>query len=217
MGRGNYMYGFADLRDLLPSEYSKYRYGIVLGRKLEDEIIDSIRTGPNYEYLRHYRAVNRELTDISQNIAAKLQQENISTMAIAPTLDSEDHTEEYNKTLRLNFSHKLVATRAGLGWIGKTALFVSRRWGPRLRLVSLLTDYCLEVTGPPVERSECGDCNLCVKHCPAGAASGQLWDIHLDRDQFYNAFKCRETCLSFKISDSPICGICVSVCPLGKK
>ena len=37
--------------------------------------------------------------------------------------------EQFDKSLpnlRYDISHKMVATRAGLGWIGKTDLFVSK-------------------------------------------------------------------------------------------
>jgi epoxyqueuosine reductase QueG len=56
--------------------------------------------------------------------------------------------------------------------------------------------------------------------CPGLAANGKLWDDSVDRDEFYDAFKCRDTCrklsrdrLDKKVS---LCGICVSVCPYGK-
>ena len=52
----------------------------------------------------------------------------------------EDYMEGLNKlkVKIVDISHKMVATRAGLGWIGKADLFISSRFGPRLRLVSIL-------------------------------------------------------------------------------
>jgi epoxyqueuosine reductase QueG len=41
--------------------------------------------------------------------------------------------------------HKTVATRAGLGWVGKSALLISDRFGAALRLTSVLTDAPLPV------------------------------------------------------------------------
>jgi hypothetical protein len=211
-----YIYGYADLRNQLVDKYTELPYGIVICRKLDDGIIDSIEKGPNLPYLNLYREVNLELSMVSQNIVKQLHSINYSALAIAPTLESEDHTPEYFKTLRLDFSHKMVATKAGLGWIGKTDLFISYKYGPRVRLVSILTNYPVNYSKKTVQESECGDCTLCLEQCPAKAASGELWNIQKDRDEFYNAFKCRDTCREFKIGDSPICGICVSVCPIGK-
>ena len=37
------------------------------------------------------------------------------------------------------FASKTAATRAGLGWIGKTALLVTPEWGPAVRLGTVFT------------------------------------------------------------------------------
>jgi len=145
---------------------------------------------------------------------------NISTIVIEPTLNDDQLDHRYYTTLRTNFSHKMAATRAGLGWIGKTALFVSKKFGPRLRLATILTDHPLKCTFPPIDESQCGTCSVCVKKCPAQAATGKPWNIHVDRDEFFNPFKCREKCLELSWQKMEqrisICGICVSICPLGK-
>jgi len=114
----------------------------------------------------------------------------------------------------------MIATRAGLGWIGKTDLFISAKFGARVRLVSLLFDSSLEIPGKPIEASKCGKCDICVTACPAKAANGILWNIHTSREMFYNAQKCREKCgeMCKKLFNKEVyvCGICVAVCPIGK-
>jgi len=45
------------------------------------------------------------------------------------------------------FSHKIAATQAGLGWIGKTAVFVSARFGAAVRLTTVFTDLPLPRCG----------------------------------------------------------------------
>ena len=141
---------------------------------------------------------------------------------IPPTisLGSKDY-DKYLSTLSYDLSHKMVATRAGLGWIGKTALFISKEFGPRLRLVSLLIDQEPETACVPINESKCGKCNVCVERCPAQAATGQLWNIYTHRDTFFDAYKCREMCgelarrrLGVK---ERICGLCVAVCPIVKR
>jgi epoxyqueuosine reductase len=113
----------------------------------------------------------------------------------------------------------MVATRAGLGWIGKSDLFVSNVFGPRLRLVSILTNTPLECDAEPIEKSRCGNCKLCMNKCPAGAINGKLWDISVEREEFFDAFKCREKCREFGElylkMNVRVCGICVAVCPFG--
>jgi epoxyqueuosine reductase QueG len=143
-------------------------------------------------------------------------------MAILPTIRiSSTEFDQYLPTLRYELSHKMVATRAGLGWIGKTDLFISKEFGARLRLASILIDAEVSPEPNPINKSRCSKCNICVERCPANAATGQLWDINTDRDIFFDAFKCREKCSEFgrthlKI-DRRICGICIAVCPIGRK
>jgi epoxyqueuosine reductase QueG len=115
----------------------------------------------------------------------------------------------------------MVATRAGLGWIGKTDLLITRQFGPRLRLVTILLKDFSGKTGKPVNDSKCGNCSACVDACPALAANGKKWNIKIDRDDFYNPWKCRDMCAELgkqKLqADARVCGICVEACPVGKK
>jgi epoxyqueuosine reductase QueG len=213
-----FIVGYANLENLLEKPYSKYRYGIVIGKKLDDAIIDSISNGPTREYFKHYREVNSELSSLAQQIKSELASENIPIEVVEPSISEDQRNEHYFKTLSVGFSHKLVATRAGLGWIGKTALFISFRFGPRVRLVSLLTNTPVDFCKTPVNESRCGDCSICVEKCPANAATGKLWNIKLQRPDILDAFKCRKKCKGFSFSaGSPLCGICISVCPIGKQ
>jgi epoxyqueuosine reductase len=219
-GNPDLFYGFADLSGLLPSEFNGYDYAIVLGRKLDKNIIDGIVNGPNITYWNHYREVNDQLYTLQLNLSKIMESKGISSQVIPPTLTDEHIDTHYNDTLRVEFSHKMAATQAGLGWIGKTALFVSSKFGPRVRLATLLTNVPLKSSGTPISKSECGDCILCVDKCPAGAATGEPWNTRLDRDEFFDAFKCRAMCrqVGHKMigKNKRLCGICVAVCPVGR-
>jgi epoxyqueuosine reductase len=215
-----YIYGFANLSGLLRPEFGGYRYGISIARRLDDRIVDRVTDAPTFEYLQHYLAVNRELDSVTEAIAADLRSAGIGVVTFPATVSTGP--KEFDSALpdlRYKISHKMVATRVGLGWIGKTDLFVSKKFGPRLRLSSILIDQVVQPEQRPVERSRCGKCSICVEKCPAQAATGQSWDIHTDRDVFFDAFKCRDKCSEFGRTvlkaDRRICGICVAVCPLG--
>jgi epoxyqueuosine reductase len=217
----NFIYGFANLDGLLSEEFKDFKYGISIGKRLDKNIVDLIEKGPTLEYYDHYHAVNDELLNISKEICNELKKEGIKCVNIVPTLATTgDDFKPYLKTLRYKVSHKMIATRAGLGWIGKTDLFVSGKFGPRVRLVSILVNRPVKVSRKTIDKSRCGICNICVERCPAKAANGILWDINTDRDAFFEAHKCMEKCGELaKLHlnrDSRICGICVSVCPLGR-
>jgi epoxyqueuosine reductase QueG len=216
----DYLIGLADMGDLIKDHYP-YRYAVVIGKKLDDKIIDEIKDGPTMVYYELYKVTNDELNLITAQISRFLEQNGIPCVQIKSTVQEGDIPEGFAKTLRMNFSHKMAATRAGLGWIGKTDLLVSERFGPRIRLATVLTNYRFDNLGTPITESQCGKCNICVEECPAQAASGKLWNVDIDRDKFYDAFKCRDMCrkLSMERLDKKIslCGICVCVCPQGKR
>lgn len=217
----NYIYGFADLTGLLNSKYIGFNYGISIGRILNSIIVDKVIDGPTLEYYSHYRQINKDLAVLTIKISEDLNKNNIETLNIDPTVSTSELDSVYFKTLRTDLSHKMVATRAGLGWIGKTDLFISKEFGPRLRLVSILLKSPVKPKSKPADRSRCGNCNICVDICPAKAANGKLWDITVDREEFFDPWKCRNQCAEFgRIRlgmDARICGICVAACPTGQK
>lgn len=215
-----YIYGFADLTGLLDPKFEGFNYGISIGRKLDDSIVDPIIDGPTKEYLLHYKQINKELEQLTINISKDLNSNGIESINIEPTVSTSDLDSKYSLMLRTDLSHKMVATRAGLGWIGKTDLFISKKIGPRLRLVSILVKTKIAPKSKPVDKSRCGRCNLCVEICPAKAANGLLWDISVKREDFFDPWKCRKQCTEFGRSrlgaDARVCGICVAVCPVGQ-
>jgi len=219
-GKTNYLVGYANLKNLMPEKYRGLDYAVVLARKLDDRIIDAIIDGPNIEYYTHYEEVNLELAKVAHGLADAIRLEDSKSLVIESTIEDEDLDENYFKTLRLDFSHKMAATRAGLGWIGKTALFISKIFGPRVRLVTVLTDYPLPYCTNPINESRCGSCDLCVQHCPAQAANGKLWNIDVDRNEFFDPFGCRNKALELSYQnfnkEISICGKCIAVCPIGK-
>lgn len=215
----NYLWGTCDLTSLLSEQFAGFNYGIVMGKRLDAHIIDSIKQGPTAEYYQIYNDTNRLLAEKTKALAAALTAEGMYTLPIKPTFYDYELPSDHLSTLRACFSHKMAATRAGLGWIGKTDLLITPEFGPRLRLATVLVDQPLKLFRKPVNESRCGDCDVCVRACPGHAATGKSWNTSVDRDEFYNAFTCRTTCrgLSAKIGvDASICGICVSVCPVGK-
>jgi epoxyqueuosine reductase QueG len=214
-----YEVGYASLAGLLDSAYADYPYGISLARKLDDSIIDQIKSGPTENYYNHYIQINHELNSKTKEIVEFLTSMNIEAFAIQATVEKSDLDESFQKTLRYSFSHKMAATRAGIGWIGKTSLLITERFGPRVRLASILTKEAVAEAGTPVDEGRCGKCDMCVYECPVRAATGQVWSVGIDRNKFFDAFKCRDFCreiseknIQKKIS---LCGICISVCPQG--
>ena len=217
-----YIIGFSYLEGLLPKKFEQLDHGITIGIKLDDPIINRIKGGPTAEYAEHYDKVNTTLDKIALDVKKMLKKLGNKAEIIKATMEpgEEKKYPNYLKTLSVDFQHKTAATRSGLGWIGKTALFVSSQFGPRIRVVTVLTNQKLE-TGQPVVDSLCGHCDICVRKCPAQASNGKNWSLGMRREDFFDAFKCRSTAREIAKQrigrDKTICGICIAVCPVGEK
>lgn len=61
-----------------------------------------------------------------------------------------------------------LAQRAGLGWIGKNTMLLSRRSGQWLFLGEILLDVALRPDAPET-RDRCGRCTRCIVVCPTRA------------------------------------------------
>ncbi|MCX7679871.1 MAG: 4Fe-4S dicluster domain-containing protein [Spirochaetes bacterium] len=212
------IFGWADLTLCMPLRFRDTPFALSIGCALDKAIVSSLCDGPTEKYLLHYRATNEKLSRIVHMVVENLQSRGARSIAIPPTV-SEKELDGISQTLRYHFSHKMAATRAGLGWIGKSDLFISKKFGPRLRLATVLCERPFGEIGTPIEKNFCGSCTRCVDACPAKAANGMGWHVGVDRDEFFNAYACLDMCrkLSAQRLGEPlsICGICMAVCPIG--
>lgn len=173
------------------------KYGIVAGIRLSDPVIEDILDQPTFLYKYHYQTANDALDQAGTGISFYIQQQGFKALPIpaSQTVDWEKHLG--------HLSHKALAVQAGLGWIGKSALFIHPIHGARLRLVSVLTDLPL-LPGLPV-KGECGACRCCITACPAGAVT----------EQGYDKPKCTAQLKEFSRRqgiNQYICGVCVKAC-----
>jgi epoxyqueuosine reductase QueG len=215
LAKGASLVGFADLSGIPAETRDSKRYAVSIGVALDASIIAGINDGPTPEYRADYKRANALLSNLGKIARDVIEAEGYKAIAKEPThvgIDPETHS-----TI---LPHKTVATKAGLGWIGKCALLVTEKYGSALRITTVLTDAELEV-GEPITGSRCNDCTICVVSCPGKAPSGKNWDPNLHRDSFYDAFACakaaRERALAKIGVDDTICGICISVCPWTQK
>jgi epoxyqueuosine reductase QueG len=111
----------------------------------------------------------------------------------------------------------MVAHIAGLGWIGKNCLLITPTRGPRLRLVSILTNAPLDTVDGQMEQ-RCGDCLECAQACPAGAIKGRNYVSGESRDVRLDFFKCQQYIEDARKSTGyAVCGMCLYACPYGKQ
>ncbi len=207
-GREIALVGFADLSEIPSEQRSGFRYGISLATVLT--VFPS--TGEaSAEYYAEYKRVSKVLRETSLYLEEKIKERGYNAHSLACV-----HQDENFRTV---LPYKTLATRAGLGWIGKSGTLVTKEYGNAIRLNGVLTDMPL-ITGIPINSSLCGDCMACVNACPGKAIKNKLWTVQTDRDELLDAFACKKAVIergtALGVKDGS-CGICLRVCPWTKK
>lgn len=209
--RGASLVGFGDLSSLVSGSMT---CGVSVAIAIPPEVIRGIHNGPTEDYYREYYRIN-DLLDSAVTAGAEFMRKN-GYEAKAMTRDSVVETDGYRTAL----PYKTVATRSGIGWIGKCALLVTKEYGSAVRLSALVTNAPL-TCAKPIGESFCGNCTACTDACPGKAISGKLWKAGMDREEFFHAEDCRKAArfLAKEKLDKEItlCGKCVFVCPHTKR
>jgi epoxyqueuosine reductase QueG len=173
---------------------------ITLAIHLLDSVVD---TTPSREYVIHISVVNSELNRIAYRIARFLEDSGYVAIPVPASYPSD------RSKLMGDLSHRHAAVFAGLGKIGRNSLLVTSRYGPRVRLVTLVTNAPLK-SDAPLKLDLCKGCDICIRACPAGALKNGKTDkekCDAYSEEIYKKFDL----------DSRYCGLCIKVCPIGKK
>lgn len=211
---GASLVGFADLNNINFKLSDTMKFGIAIAVKIQCNIIENINDGPTEDYFREYNRINKILNDITVSCTNFIEEKGYKAVGQTSTYVTTDDN------LTTSLPHKTVATRAGLGWIGKNALLVTHEYGSAIRLSSIITDMPLK-TDIPINESKCERCISCVVACPAAAIKNTLWNVNTKREQLIEPLKCRQKArelLKQKIGiEMSLCGKCIEVCPFTKK
>ena len=185
----------------------KYAFSIAV--KLSDSVLETIENAPSYAYFQHYRTANALLDSIAFRLANEIEKKGYRAFPIAAS-QSQGKENPYVGVA----SHKMVATRAGLGFVGKSGLFLSEKYGSKIRLATVLTNMPLTSKKPMIENG-CGDCEICKKACPAGAIFGEKPNF---KERNIDPEKCSKYMKEHfqDIGRGSVCGICIKVCPKNK-
>jgi epoxyqueuosine reductase len=186
--------------------------GIILPHLVVDRLPDRHQRDVAMNYKHHaYDVINARLDQATSRLAGLLQRLGYRALPIPA---KEHHDDE---RLCAPFSHKMGAHLAGLGWIGKSCLLVTPEAGPRVRWSTVLTAAPLEPTGEPLDE-RCGKCRDCVDICPVQAFTGRPFEESEPREMRYDAFACQRYFAELEGSGRlPVCGLCLYICPFGRK
>ncbi len=200
-------YGFTKCED---TPFPDLQNAVSLVFHLSDAVIDQIDGAPTHTYFQHYRTMNAYIDSVTNQLVMALMTKGYNAAAIPASQSIEG--------LSGLFSHKEAAVKAGLGFIGKSALFISHKFGPRVRLGTVFTDAPLE-TVVEEQKSLCGDCNICATHCGAMAIKNKEYEKGMTREDIFDAKACSDYMKEkFKhIGRGAVCGVCIKHCPKGIK
>ena len=202
--------GFADISDV--TIIDGYNYGVVFYIVYNKDTIRKMTNAPTMEYVLELVDMNSKLDRLGMLCENYLIDKGFEAYAQTKKRLGTDFGENNSFPL----PHKTFATKAGLGWIGKSALLTTPQYGSALRLSSVLTNAPLEC-GEPILESKCGNCMICKEVCKGGAISGEEWNYKKYRNEFFDDKKCEQFAL--KVSEvnlgkpDTVCGKCLYSCP----
>jgi epoxyqueuosine reductase QueG len=192
-----------DLRphfDALPSDQTEgLSYGISIGARVSASVLKGCIIGPTRHYLHHYKMLNLLLDQTALKISLAIQDKGYKALPIPASqiVDWEKQTA--------HLSHKMIALRAGIGWIGRNNLLVHPKAGSKIRIATVLTDMPLQ-TDKPLER-DCGSCKKCIEICPVSAVK----ESYRDWDKSACLAKLKYFAKEHNVGQY-ICGLCIKVC-----
>ncbi|WXG43053.1 MAG: 4Fe-4S double cluster binding domain-containing protein [Promethearchaeati archaeon SRVP18_Atabeyarchaeia-1] len=132
----------------------------------------------------------------------------------------------FESTIASGFPLKTAAVKCGLGCQGKNTLLITPQFGPRVRLISVLTPAQLDAD-EPFKEDLCGTCEKCLAACPTKALEPHK--LKITRCMTYSVESphssdvpddVRKLEKQFVVKPTPNsymeCTICADVCPIGK-
>ena len=166
---------------------------------LSDRVLEDIVEGPTKLYFFHYQRVNILLDELGLKIMNFIQGRGWEALPI-PASQIIDWEKQW-----AHVSHKHIAARAGIGWIGRNNLLVSSEFGARQRLLTVLTNMPLK-PDKPVPWG-CGECRACLSSCPSRSIKERPEDF-----DHVGCFQMMKVLVKKAGINQNICGLCVKAC-----
>ena len=201
-------------KDGKPDQYLGKAVSIIsIGYKMNYSAIRNLPQSRS-AYMLEYDYGNRQLDQASHKIARFLEERGFDTMGFDASAGFHQKSGRSIDRLAADFSHKHAAVACGLGKFGLNNLVLSPKWGPRLRLSSVLTCAHLK-SEPPHTENPClsNACKKCVEICPVHALDGWEGQHDPDRGWGIDKKKCYE--YIFTTLEGQRCGLCIKSCPVG--
>lgn len=169
--------------------------------------IPMLATSPSMVYQELYNTTNRILDDAAYRMALFLTRKGYRA-AFFPR-DGYSSIDVLLRDPTAAFSQVLAAYYSGMGTIGDSHNIITEEYGPRVRMVSVVTDAVIEPDGM-LSEDLCIHCGRCLRGCPAHAFSDRG-----ERPYRMNYDACTRHHMELRDSHHWPCGTCIKVCPVG--
>ena len=200
------IYGFTNI---VYSEYaSTYKSALVFAVPYGEQL--TIETYSEEKFEKGIQDAKKVLEKILTQLQKMLDEYNVKYY-IPPVAQSNE------VDLIAPFSFKFAAVNAGLGWIGKNDVVITKQYGPRVRLSVVLINEQF-VYGNKILKSNCPEiCKKCVDICPHKALHGVQWNINSLRSDIIDYRLCNEERSKYIKTHGRknACGLCIAACPYG--
>lgn len=167
-------------------DFSNLNYGIALVLKLPKEAIEALLNDEFKKYWKIFHKQIDKLTEIALNTEKLIKDNGYDAFALTMQRNECDMEKLLSK-----LPYKTLATSSGLGWVGRSALFVCEEYGSAVALSGILTDMPLKIA-EPITDSYCDDCEECQKACPVDAINPTKWNARLNRNDIIDIDVCSQ-------------------------
>lgn len=200
--------------DRKPQVYLKDVISVIsIGYRLNYTSIQNLPMSRSAYMLEHDYA-NRHLDWASHKIVRFLEKRGFKAIGFDAGAGFYHEAGKGPKRFAGDISHKHAAVACGLGKFGLNNLVINPKWGPRIRLATVITNAELKYDDPLDENPCLTDrCEECVKACPVHALDG--WKGNYDPNIGWIIEKRRCYEYMFMTLKGQRCGLCIKACPIG--
>ena len=205
---GACLVGFCELPKT--EQTGQFTHAVSIAYKLSDTVLKTIEAEPSIMYFHHYRTVNTKLDLLALTAVDLIEKQGFLALPIAASQSLNTNKNEYSAV----FSHKTAARLSGLGFIGKNGMLITKEFGSKVRLCTVLTNMPL-LAERAIINEDCGDCEICKNVCPANAIFGTNFSLEKGRGSVLDPALCSKHMKNayMHIGRGSVCGLCIKNCP----
>lgn len=193
---------FVDISMLDIEQNRGLPFAILIGIAINPHFLEKVCNTPNYIHTidDEYAQTESRVGLIADKLANNLISSGYEALSQSDNgLMVENAFDFDTKTSAL--PHKTIAILSGIGYIGKSNLFITEEFGSAQCLGSVLTNAPLTVARNNILQPKCDSCTVCQNICPQKALHGMCWNTNVSRDEIIDVYNCI-TCLK-----------CLAYCP----